>query len=95
MYELWGYVNEIMVGDAIVFTRPGETRVKNDGGAIVFSHPGWLMDYWISLDRVDNAAKIFSWIVHLSRKDWMTPDLLCEFTAVALAAARLPIDFDA
>lgn len=49
--------------------------------------------YDIDLHRCDTAPKIISWLLHLSKKNWVTPTMLHDFAVLACKKAGVEIDW--
>ena len=48
-------------------------------------------NYDIELSRCDTTEKILSWVLHLSRKNWMTGDMIHDFITTACDKHNLDI----
>ena len=76
------------IGGAELKTQ-GRVKIDQDEWLILDSDPEYPGQdtYDIAPDRYNTYAKCFEWIAHLSRKTWMTPDMMWDM--VVLMADRL------
>ena len=77
-----------LVSEAIADLRDRPNRCFIDEGYIVFRDGA---GYDIPLAKCDTYDKIFGWQLQLSEKQWMTLDLLMQFTIIACENHQLPI----
>lgn len=68
-----------------------QKMVYIDEGHICLNAPGGVGEYPISLDRVDSAEKILSWIIHLSEKNWVTSEMLGRFVEKCCSANKITV----
>ena len=77
-----------LVGDAMADLRDRPLRCFIDEGSIGFRDGA---GYDIPLTKCDTYEKIIAWQLQLSTKQWMTLDLLMQFTLIACDHHELPI----
>ncbi len=53
-----------------------------------------LADYNIALSRCDTPEKLLGWIRHLSKKTWLTMDMLDRFISEACHENKVEIQHD-
>ena len=80
-------VGEIMK-DVVSDLRDRSRRCYIEGGSIVFRDGA---DYDIPLTQCNTYEKILGWQLQLSTKQWMTLDLLMQFTLMACDSHQLPV----
>lgn len=64
-------------------------QVYIDGSDVVLNVE---YEYRIALDRCDTPATLLGWVLHLSSKTWMTPQLLASFVYHVSQANSIEID---
>ena len=69
-----------------------ESLVRADSDGILL-RAGKYYEYPIEFDRCDTPARILSWCLHLSRKNWATADMLGDFIEQACSANKVSIDW--